>query len=321
MNAARVPNAHFQRSIGTAGPALDHSALTIGGGCSELWSRASGSPSTCMTSGRTLPFLDAPGDGARVETDEFDMYRIIDGRIHEVEALPTMRDCDFEDMWTRTADPAAHLYGSASIARSRHRRKRRPLAAIECQVACNLGLSASSSNLGHDLAFRFSGAGLDQAQRFQPAECHVGPSPNTTFIGFRHAPVDAHGRRPAADPSGWRGLRGRSLNALPHRRAASFELTWRVGPEGSTCTRSRPPVEFESVPIQCLEMPGRHRNDVGQHGIPPRRCAIGWTSSRLVDRSRGPECGRTPRTAITFPSISGRRSSRRGLHSPRGEPP
>lgn len=29
--------------------------------------------------------LDAPGDGAVVETDEFDLYRIVDGLIHEVE--------------------------------------------------------------------------------------------------------------------------------------------------------------------------------------------------------------------------------------------
>ncbi len=30
-------------------------------------------------------FLDSPGDGTRVETDEFDMYRIVDGLIVEVE--------------------------------------------------------------------------------------------------------------------------------------------------------------------------------------------------------------------------------------------
>jgi predicted ester cyclase len=30
-------------------------------------------------------FLGAPGDDTRVETQEFDMYRIIGGRIHEVE--------------------------------------------------------------------------------------------------------------------------------------------------------------------------------------------------------------------------------------------
>jgi predicted ester cyclase len=30
-------------------------------------------------------FLDAPGDGARVETDEFDMYRVVEGLIIEVE--------------------------------------------------------------------------------------------------------------------------------------------------------------------------------------------------------------------------------------------
>jgi predicted ester cyclase len=34
---------------------------------------------------RSLAFLGAPGDHTRVETDEFDMYRIIAGRIHEVE--------------------------------------------------------------------------------------------------------------------------------------------------------------------------------------------------------------------------------------------
>ena len=33
---------------------------------------------------RTFPFLGAPGDGARVETDEFDMYRIVNGLIREV---------------------------------------------------------------------------------------------------------------------------------------------------------------------------------------------------------------------------------------------
>ena len=30
---------------------------------------------------RQRPFMGAPGDGARVETDEFDLYRIVDGRI------------------------------------------------------------------------------------------------------------------------------------------------------------------------------------------------------------------------------------------------
>ena len=34
---------------------------------------------------RAGAFLSAPGDGTRVETDEFDMYRIIDGLILEVE--------------------------------------------------------------------------------------------------------------------------------------------------------------------------------------------------------------------------------------------
>ena len=34
---------------------------------------------------RAGAFLDAPGDGTRVQTDEFAMYRIIDGLIHEVE--------------------------------------------------------------------------------------------------------------------------------------------------------------------------------------------------------------------------------------------
>jgi predicted ester cyclase len=34
---------------------------------------------------RVAPFLGAPGDGTRVETQEFDMYRILDGQIHEVE--------------------------------------------------------------------------------------------------------------------------------------------------------------------------------------------------------------------------------------------
>jgi hypothetical protein len=29
--------------------------------------------------------MGAPGDGSRVETEEFDMYRIVGGRIHEVE--------------------------------------------------------------------------------------------------------------------------------------------------------------------------------------------------------------------------------------------
>lgn len=34
---------------------------------------------------RTGPFRGAPGDGAQVETDEFNMYRIVDGLICEVE--------------------------------------------------------------------------------------------------------------------------------------------------------------------------------------------------------------------------------------------
>jgi predicted ester cyclase len=34
---------------------------------------------------RSAPFLGAPGDGTRVDTQEFDMYRIVGGRIHEVE--------------------------------------------------------------------------------------------------------------------------------------------------------------------------------------------------------------------------------------------
>jgi predicted ester cyclase len=34
---------------------------------------------------RSRPFLGAPGDGSRVETQEFDMYRIIRGRSREVE--------------------------------------------------------------------------------------------------------------------------------------------------------------------------------------------------------------------------------------------
>lgn len=34
---------------------------------------------------RVLSFRGAPGDGTRVETAEFDMYRIVDGLIHEVE--------------------------------------------------------------------------------------------------------------------------------------------------------------------------------------------------------------------------------------------
>ena len=33
---------------------------------------------------RVRPFLWASGDGSRVETDEFDMYRIVNGLIHEV---------------------------------------------------------------------------------------------------------------------------------------------------------------------------------------------------------------------------------------------
>lgn len=37
------------------------------------------------TGTRTGAFLSAPGDGTRVQTDEFDMYRIVDGLIHEVE--------------------------------------------------------------------------------------------------------------------------------------------------------------------------------------------------------------------------------------------
>jgi predicted ester cyclase len=34
---------------------------------------------------RAGAFLIAPGDGTRIETDEFDMYRIVDGLIREVE--------------------------------------------------------------------------------------------------------------------------------------------------------------------------------------------------------------------------------------------
>jgi predicted ester cyclase len=34
---------------------------------------------------RASAFLDAPGDGTPVETDEFNMYRIVNGLIHEVE--------------------------------------------------------------------------------------------------------------------------------------------------------------------------------------------------------------------------------------------
>jgi predicted ester cyclase len=34
---------------------------------------------------RSRSFLGAPGDGSPVETQEFDMYRIAGGRIHEVE--------------------------------------------------------------------------------------------------------------------------------------------------------------------------------------------------------------------------------------------
>jgi hypothetical protein len=34
---------------------------------------------------RARAFLAAPGDGTRVETDEFNMYRISDNLIHEVE--------------------------------------------------------------------------------------------------------------------------------------------------------------------------------------------------------------------------------------------
>lgn len=34
---------------------------------------------------RSSTFLGAPGDGANVETDEFDMYRIVGGEIVEVE--------------------------------------------------------------------------------------------------------------------------------------------------------------------------------------------------------------------------------------------
>jgi hypothetical protein len=34
---------------------------------------------------RAGAFLIAPGDGTRIETDELDMYRIVDGLIHEVE--------------------------------------------------------------------------------------------------------------------------------------------------------------------------------------------------------------------------------------------
>jgi predicted ester cyclase len=34
---------------------------------------------------RSGPFRSDPGDDTHVETQEFDMYRILDGRIHEVE--------------------------------------------------------------------------------------------------------------------------------------------------------------------------------------------------------------------------------------------
>jgi len=34
---------------------------------------------------RAGAFLTAPADGTRIETDELDMYRIVDGLIHEVE--------------------------------------------------------------------------------------------------------------------------------------------------------------------------------------------------------------------------------------------
>ncbi|OYO20063.1 hypothetical protein BI335_00365 [Enemella evansiae] len=37
------------------------------------------------TGTRVGEFMGVPGDGSRVETDEFDMYRIVDGRIVEVE--------------------------------------------------------------------------------------------------------------------------------------------------------------------------------------------------------------------------------------------
>lgn len=37
------------------------------------------------TGTRARPFLGAPGDNSAVETDEFDLYRIVDGLIHEVE--------------------------------------------------------------------------------------------------------------------------------------------------------------------------------------------------------------------------------------------
>lgn len=36
------------------------------------------------TGTRLGPFLWATGDGSSVETDEFDMYRVVDGLIHEV---------------------------------------------------------------------------------------------------------------------------------------------------------------------------------------------------------------------------------------------
>ena len=36
------------------------------------------------TGTRAKPFLNAPGDGARVSTDELDMYRVVDGLICEV---------------------------------------------------------------------------------------------------------------------------------------------------------------------------------------------------------------------------------------------
>ena len=39
----------------------------------------------CDTGTRVGSFLDAVGDGRRVETDEFNMYRIVDGLIVEVE--------------------------------------------------------------------------------------------------------------------------------------------------------------------------------------------------------------------------------------------
>lgn len=46
------------------------------------------------TSGtRNRHFLWAPGDGSRVQTDEFDAYRILDRLIHEVHARLTTHGC------------------------------------------------------------------------------------------------------------------------------------------------------------------------------------------------------------------------------------